>query len=300
MKIENIDDLRVIVQAARTGSLTAAARALGVTPAAASATLKRLESQMGTRLFERSTRALRLTQQGSIMVDYAQRALDLIAEGELQATEGNVELRGTVRVSAPSDLTRTTLLPMFDDFLALHPGVHLALGVSDQPRDVVRDEVDLAIRYGELADSQLTARVLALARPIVAASPAYLEKHGTPQTPQQLLDHNCLTFNRGGRRYRLWRFARNGKWVEVRVEGDRSADDASLVSAWTVAGHGITLRSDIDLRADIASGRLVRILADWETEPYPLHALMPSARFVPQRVRALVDFLAARFKEDLP
>src|SRR4051812_14455304 len=111
MKIENIDDLRVIVQAARTGSLTAAARALGVTPAAASATLKRLESQMGTRLFERSTRALRLTQQGGIMVDYAQRALDLIAEGELQATEGNVELRGTVRVSAPSDLTRTTLLP---------------------------------------------------------------------------------------------------------------------------------------------------------------------------------------------
>lgn len=297
MKIENLDDLRVIVQAARTGSLTAAARVLGLTPAAASATLKRLETQLGTRLFERSTRALRVTAQGQIMIDYAQRALDLIAEGELQATIGNVELRGTVRVAAPSDLTRTTLLPMFDAFLALHPGLHLALGVSDHPRDVVRDEVDLAIRYGALADSQLTARVLAVAKPIVAAAPAYLERHGSPQTPHDLLAHNCLTFERGGRPYRAWRFARHGKWTEVLVDGDRSADDASLVSAWTLAGRGITLRSDIDLRADLDAGKLVRLLSDWDTEPYPLHALMPSARFVPQRVRALVDFLTARFAQ---
>jgi len=295
MKIENIEDLRVIVQAARTGSLTAAAHALNLTPAAASATLKRLESQLGTRLFERSTRALRITQQGQVLVDYAQRAFDLIAEGELQATEGNVQLRGVVRVAAPSDLTRTTLLPMFDDFLAAHPGVQLDLSVSDHPRDVVRDEVDVAIRYGALADSQMTARVLALARPIVAAAPDYLARHGTPLTPQDLARHNCLTFKRNGRPYRSWRFGRDGKWVDVRVDGDRSADDASLVSAWTLAGHGITLRSDIDLRADVAAGRLVRLLADWETEPYPLHALMPSARFVPQRVRALVEFLAARF-----
>lgn len=296
MKIENIEDLRVIVQAARTGSLTAAAHALNLTPAAASATLKRLETQLGTRLFERSTRALRITQQGQVLVDYAQRAFDLIAEGELQATEGNVQLRGVVRVAAPSDLTRTTLLPMFDDFLAAHPGVQLDLSVSDHPRDVVRDEVDVAIRYGALADSQMTARVLALARPIVAAAPDYLARHGTPLTPQELARHNCLTFKRNGRPYRSWRFGRDSKWVDVRVDGDRSADDASLVSAWTLAGHGITLRSDIDLRADVAAGRLVRLLADWETEPYPLHALMPSARFVPQRVRALVEFLAARFK----
>src|SRR6476469_6767395 len=105
MKIENLDDLRVIVQAERTSSLTGAAHALGITPAAASATLKRLEAQLGTRLFERSTRALRVTSAGQVMIDYAQRALELIAEGELQATEGNVALRGAVRVAAPSDLT---------------------------------------------------------------------------------------------------------------------------------------------------------------------------------------------------
>lgn len=296
MKIENIDDLRVIVQTARSGSLSAAARILGLTPAAASATLKRVEAQLATRLFERSTRALRVTEQGRIMVDYAERALELIAEGELQATEGNLQLRGTLRVAAPSDLTRTTLLPLFDQFVALHPGVHLALRVGDHPRDVVRDEVDLAIRYGVLADSQLTARVLAVAQPIVVASPAYFERHGIPRTPQDLLDHNCLTYDRGGRRYRAWRFARDGKWSQVMVDGDRSADDASLVSAWTLAGHGITLRSDLDLRADIATGALQRVLADWDTEPYPLHAIMPSARFVPQRVRALVDFLAAAFE----
>ncbi|MDM0065978.1 LysR family transcriptional regulator [Variovorax sp. J31P207] len=295
MKIENIADLQVLVHTARGGTLTAAAATLGITPAAASATLKRLESQLGARLFERSTRAMRLTPQGQTLLDYAVRAFELLAEGESLVQADRGALVGTVRVAAPSDLTRVTLLPWFDEFLALHPGLQLALSVGDRPLDVMRDEVDMALRYGPLADSRLVARRLADSRPALCASPAYLRRHPAPQTPHDLLQHNCLTFHRGGRRQRLWRFARHGHWTEVRVDGDRVVDDASLAREWALAGHGITLKSALDLQRDVASGALVRLLPDWDTEPYPLHALLPSGRFVPARVRALVDFLALKF-----
>ena len=295
MKIENIADLQVLVQTARGGTLTAAARTLGITPAAASATLKRLEAQLGARLFERSTRAMRLTPQGQTLLDYATRAFELLAEGESLVAADRGALVGTVRVAAPSDLTRSTLLPWFDEFLDSHPALQLALSVGDRPLDVTRDEVDVALRYGALADSRLVARRLADSRPVLCASPLYLRRHPAPQTPQDLLQHNCLTFHRGGRRQRLWRFVRDGQWTEVRVDGDRVADDAALAREWAVAGRGITLKSALDVRQDEASGALVRLLPEWDTEPYPLHALLPSGRFVPARVRALVDFLALRF-----
>ena len=285
----------MLVQTARGGTLTAAARALGMTPAAASAALKRLEAQVGARLFERSTRAMRLTPQGQTLLDYASRAFELLAEGESLVSADRGALVGTVRVAAPSDLTRRVLLPWFDEFLALHPGVQLALSVGDQPLDVMRDEVDVALRYGPLADSRLVARHLAEGRPVLCASPDYLRRHPALQVPQDLLQHNCLTFHRGRRRQRLWRFFRDGQWTDVRVDGDRTADDASLAREWALAGVGITFKSELDLRQDEASGALVRLLPEWDTEPYPLHALLPSGRFVPARVRALVDFLAERF-----
>jgi DNA-binding transcriptional LysR family regulator len=290
MKIENTSDLRVLVQTARGGTLTAAAHALGITPAAASATLKRLEAQLGARLFERSTRAMRLTPQGQTLLDYAVRAFELLDEGESLVTADRGELVGTLRVAAPSDLTRSTLLPWFDEFLALHAGVQLSLSVGDRPLDVMRDEVDVALRYGALADSRLVARPFAMTNPVLTASPDYLRHHPAPKTPQDLAHHNCLTFNRGGRRHRIWRFAQNGQWTEVRVNGNRSVDDASLAREWAVAGHGITLKSALDVRNDMREGRLVRLLPEWDTEPYPLHALLPSGRFVPARVRALRRF----------
>ena len=295
MKIENLSDVRVLVQTHRLGSLTAAAAELGVTPAAASAALKRLEVQLGTRLFERSTRTMRLTASGQLMLDYATRALELLTEGAAQVADDRAALQGTVRVAAPSDLTRTVLLPWLDEFLQANPGVHLAMSVGDRPLDVVRDEVDVALRYGDIADSRVVARRLAESRPVLAASPAYLARVGAPQNPLELTRHNCLTFERSGRRHRVWRFLRDGHWTEVRVDGDRSVDDASLAREWAVAGAGIVLKSGLDLRTDLAAGRLVALLPEWQTEPYALHALLPSARFVPARTRALIDFLAAKF-----
>lgn len=295
MQFENIADVRVLVHTARLGSLTAAAAELGSTPAAASAALKRLEASLGTRLFERSTRSMRLTPAGQRMLDYAARALELLQEGAAQLADDRASLQGSVRVAAPSDLTRTVLLPWLNEFLQRHPGVQLAMSVGDRPLDVVRDEVDVALRYGDIADSRVVARRLADSSPVLAASPCYLARCGTPLSPLDLVQHNCLTFERNGRRHRVWRFQRDGHWTEVRVDGDRSVDDASLAREWAVAGAGIVLKSRLDLRADLTAGRLVALLPDWRTEPYALHALLPSARFVPARTRALIDFLAEKF-----
>lgn len=294
MKIENPADLRVLVHTARGGSLTAAARALGLTPAAASATLKRLEAQLGSRLFERSTRAMRLTPSGQILLDYATRAFELLAEGESLLAAEHGALSGTIRLAAPSDLGRAVLLRLLDAFLRLHPGVEVVLNVGDRVLDVLRDEVDVALRYGELADSRLVAHRLMTSRPIVTASPDYLRRRGTPGTPMDLVGHNCVTYLRGGRPYRHWRFERGGQWTTVRVHGDRAVDDASLAREWAIAGAGIILKSRIEQEDELRSGALVQLLPDWTTEPYPLNALLPSGRFVPHRVRALVDFLAAR------
>ena len=294
-KIENTDDLQVLVHTAAGGSLTAAARALGITPAAASATLKRLEAQLGTRLFERSTRAMRLTSAGGILLDYAQRAFELLAEGEAQLDAERGALIGRVQVSAPSDLARTVLLPMLDEFLRLHPGVKLVLNVSDRVLDVLRDDVDVAIRYGELSDPRLVARRLTASRPLLSASPDYLRRRGIPRAPVDLVDHNCIAFTRAGRPFTAWRFALDGHWTTVRVSGDRLVDDASLAREWAAAGAGIILMTELEQKQHLLSGALVPLLTEWQTEPYPLHALLPSGRFLPNRIRVLVDFIAERF-----
>ncbi|GKT01671.1 LysR family transcriptional regulator [Acidovorax sp. SUPP3434] len=294
MKFENISDLRVLVETARGGSLTAAARVLEITPAAASAMLKRLEAQVGARLFERSTRAMRLTDQGQTLLDYAARALELLEEGASQAASEAGALRGTVRVAAPSDLSRSLLLQWFDGFLQQHPGVHLALSVSDRVQDVRRDAVDVALRYGALADSQLIARPLCITRRVACAAPAYLARRGVPRHPADLAGHDCLTLHIAGRREVRWHFERaaDGEAVSVTVEGERSVDDGSIAHEWALAGGGIVYKSAIDVRASLLSGALVALLPDWRGQRYALHAVLPSHRFVPARVRALVDHVA--------
>ncbi|MDR6214056.1 DNA-binding transcriptional LysR family regulator [Paracidovorax wautersii] len=295
MKFENLSDLRVLVETARGGTLTAAARVLDVTPAAASAMLKRLEAQVGARLFERSTRAMRLTPQGQTLLDYAARALDLLEEGASQAQSESGALRGTIRVAAPSDLSRSVLLPWLDAFGREHGGVHIALSVSDRVQDVRRDAVDLALRYGDLADSQLAARPLATTHRVPCAAPQYLARHGTPQHPSELAQHRLISLHIAGRRETRWTFTRGADTVPLPVEAALSADDGAIAHDWALAGAGIAYKSALDIHAHLRTGALVALLPDWTGQRYALSAVLPSNRFVPARVRALVDHLAARF-----
>ncbi len=296
MKIENIQDLHVLLETARGGSLTAAARVLEQTPAATSAALKRLETQLGVRLFERSTRAMRLTEAGQTLLDYATRAMDLLREGEAQATSDVRALRGVIRLAAPPDLTRQVLLPWLNEFQADNPGLQMDLSVAEGLQDLVRDKVDVALRMGSLQDSNLVARKLLSTQRVLCASPAYLLAHGMPETPQDLAQHNCLSFNVAGRRLSEWRLRKqSGETATVKVQGDRWSNDASLNQQWALAGVGVMFKAQINLQQQLNTGALVRVLPAWTGEEYPIHALFHSSRFVPTRVRSLVDFLALKF-----
>lgn len=290
----HLGDIRIFIETARLGSLSAAARSLGRTPAAASAGLKRLETGLGVKLVERNTRNLRLTPEGRRYRESAAAGLDLLDEAghALHADRG--ELEGEIRLTAPVDFTRQWLQPLLDAFQAEHPRIRLALVAGDSLRDLVSEPLDLALRYGNLPDSSLVARRLADNRRIVVGAPDYLERHGRPSKPDELGDHTCLLYRRGDRVHRRWTFERAGRTVAIEVDGNRTANDGSLVREWAISGLGLACKSELDVRADIQAGRLEPVLAGWRGEAAPLHLLFPGQGPRPVRVRAFADFLAAR------
>lgn len=287
-----LNQLQLFLRLADAGSLSAAARQLQLTPAAASASLKRLEAALHVRLVERSTRSLRLTAEGELLREHAQRSLGALDDALALLGAQRERLEGEVHLAAPSDLGRTILGEMLDTILARHPGLRVALHLSDAMHDLRRERVDLALRYGTLRDSGLVARPLCTTTRIVVAAPAYLAAHGAPRQPAELERHNCLVLNAGGRPASVWSFARG---VQVRVQGNRRADDGALVRQWALEGHGIALKAELDVRADLRAGRLVELLPAWRGEPLPLQAILPDNRHVSLRVRRLLDELVAGF-----
>ncbi|GAP36475.1 LysR family transcriptional regulator [Piscinibacter sakaiensis] len=290
----SLSQLALFVRLAEAGSLTAAAREQGLTPAAASASLQRLEVVYGQRLVERSTRSMRLTAEGELLREHAARALAELDELRGRLGQRQARLEGEVHLAVPSDLGREVLSPMLDAFCARHPALRLVWHLSDGYHDLRRERVDLALRYGPLPDSTLVARRLAVGERVPVASPAYLARCGTPRTPQDLAQHNALTMFLGGRPQQHWTLLRDGQPVQVRVNGNRRADDGGLVRQWAVQGLGIALKSMLDVAADLRAGRLVRLLPDWAGERIALQAVLPAAP-APLRVRRLVDALAEGF-----
>lgn len=284
-------DLQLFIRTADSGNLSKAARALNLQPATASASLKRLEQRLDTRLFERSTRSMRLTQQGEIFLEYCRNALALLGEGEAAIAAERGTIRGHVRLSAPSDLGRNVLLPWINAFQDLHPQVTMSLQFSDQVIDLIRDPVDVAIRYGKLDDSSMTSQHLARNWHVIVASPAYLARQGCPKTPKDLADHNCLLFYLKQGLHNIWRFRAGKNPVDIKVRGDRMADDGGIAREWAVAGLGIAIKSWLDVQADVESGRLVTILDDFISDDYPLSAVYPHRSSTSPAARALVTYL---------
>lgn len=294
----HLDDARLFVDIAACGSISAAARRADLTPAAASATLKRLEAELRVRLVERSTRSLRLTPEGEQMRETCERLLATWSEGEALIGAQHRELTGTLRVAAPSDLARVWVAGWAAEFVREHPALQVVLHPSDGVRELAREPADVALRYGVLPDSALVARRLCTNGTVVVASPEYLARRGAPRTPQDLAAHDCLTYFLSGRPYTRWGFRRGGREVEVAVRTALCADDGGLVRQWAVAGHGIAVKSRMDVWRELQAGTLVTLLGAWRTAAYPLHAVYPSGRHVPLRARRWVDFVAQRIEEE--
>lgn len=299
MKFDNLDDLPVFLAIADTGGLTSAGKLCGLSTAAVSAALKRLERSLGVRLFERTTRVVRPTAEAEIMIEHVRQALALLSQGQAQVRAGSRGLVGSIRITVGTLMAREMMARWLAEFAASHAGITIDLVVSDERVDLVREGIDLALRAGPLPDSSHTARLLAPARRVACASPEYLQRRGVPASPQALADHDCLVHQSRGRRLDEWEFSptQGGDVAPmvVKVHGALTCHDASIAHEWALQGRGIIYSSELALAPALASGRLVRLLPDYLGALSPLYAVLPGGRFVSARVRVLVDQLAAEF-----
>ncbi|MDQ7990786.1 MAG: LysR family transcriptional regulator [Candidatus Dactylopiibacterium sp.] len=285
-------DLEIFVRTVDSGSLSAAARALDLTPAAASAALKRLEAELGAPLFVRSTRSLRLTHEGERYLGYCRAGLDALRDGQAALSDARDDVRGTLQIAAPSDLGRNVLLPWLDTFARAHPAIRYRLHLSDRMADFYRQPVDIAIRYGEPGDSSLIALPLLPGnRRVLCATPAYLAARGTPASPRELDVHDCLCFMTGDDIHDRWRFRLGAERLTVRAPATRVSNDGDVVRRWALAGAGIAYKSRLDVTAELATGRLVQICPQWEGEATPLYLMCADRRQLTPAVNRLRDFL---------
>lgn len=289
MLLANIALFQQIVEK---GSLAAAGREAGLSSTTVSERLAAMEAHFGVVLLNRTTRAISLTDEGRTLLEGAKVVLGEVEDMEARIRHGAQTLSGTIRVSAPSDIGRTVVAAEINRFLKEHPNISIELLLSDSYVDFVGEGIDIALRFGQITDSSLRARSLGAKRRLVCASPAYLEKHPAPKEPSELKDHNCLLMRFGVNLDNVWRFGPDAQPQFVTVRGNRVTNDGALVRQWALAGHGIVLKSELDVGLDIRAGELVELLADHAAPALPLQMLFPPSRAQPRRVRALADQVA--------
>ena len=297
--MDRLDDLALFLKVLDVGSITAAARALDLSPAVASQRLARLEKTLGVRLLHRTTRQLHPTPEGLALAEQGRglvEDLDALVGGLRQAGTG---VAGTLRVTTSAGFGRLHLSPLLPEFLARHPALRISMDLDDRVVDLVTAGFDLAIRIGALDDSSLVARRLAPNRRVLVASPDYLKRRGAPNVPADLADHDCLVLTGAQGRQDEWRMGDGqGGEIRVRVQGRMESNFGELLRDAAVAGMGIALHSTWHVAEDIRAGRLVEVLPDYPLATTGVWAVMPQRRLVPPRVRVFVEFLAERFGEN--
>lgn len=285
----NLGDLEVFARVIATGSMSMAARDLGLSPAVVSKRIKRLEDRLGTRLLQRTTRQISLTEAGQ---GFHQRILAVLAgieEAETYASGRSSEVSGTLKISAPTSFGRMHIAPHLKAFMDAHPDLAIQLVLSDEFTDIVGGGFDLAIRIAELTDSTLVARRLASVRRLLCASPDYITAHGMPQGIDDLKRHRCLPAHN----HDVWRLEGPQGTLNIRPEGMLITNSSEVIREAVIAGLGIALRSTWDIGEELKGGRLVQVLPAYEgSHNVALSAVYPSRQFLPAKVRLFIDYLA--------
>lgn len=287
--------MMVFAQAVQQGSFSAAARALDLTPSAVSKQISQLEDRLGMRLLYRTTRQIRLTEEGEEFYERCLRVLAEIEEAEQWASASHGAVRGTLRVAGTVAFMKYQVMPLVPEFLERYPELRVQVEVTDRFVDLVETGTDIAIRFTEqMSDPSLVARRLAVNRRVVCAAPSYLDAHGTPQTPDDLLEHNCLrlytvsTFNE-------WEFeGPDGRRV-LEVTGNFETNSADTLYYGALAGLGIARLSSFLVGPDLEAGRLIRLLPEYAHEKASILAVYPQRRHLSPKVRAFIDFLVEKF-----
>ena len=287
--------LRAFVRVTETGSFSAVARETHVSQSAVTRLVAQLEQHFEVRLFHRTTRRLSLTDDGQVLLTHARHLLEGADEMETVLGRQSGAPRGLVRLgtSVAGGLFLATRLPVL---LARHPGLSVELVMRDQPSDMVEERLDLAFRSGEIADASLVARRAGNLGRAVVAAPIYLERHGAPATPEDLVGHTCLIHDATANP-EIWRFTGPDGQVSVRVSGAFIANDSEAVRRAARAGHGVALLPEIQLIDDLRAGRLFRLMEDYESQRVPVHIVYPSRRNLAPRTRVVMDFLLEQTRE---
>ncbi|WP_149541324.1 LysR family transcriptional regulator [Siccirubricoccus phaeus] len=293
--MDRLDELRLLVAILETGSLAAAGRRLGHSPPAVTRGLAGLEERLGVRLLDRTTRQSRPTEAGRRLGEQARRLLAEYEDAMAEAAGAAAVPRGRLRIAAPLVFGRLHVAPLVTAFLDAQPLVSAELILSDRNADLLEEEIDVAIRIGALTEAGLVARKVGSVRRVLAASPDYLARHGRPTAPADLAMHQVIQFAAPGTPTPEWRFqGPGGQVAAVRVAPRFSVNQAEAALEAAVAGRGILRLLSYQAAEAFAAGRLERLLREWEPAAHPVSLVLPSARLLPPRVRAFLDFAAPR------
>ncbi len=289
------EDFAIFVRVVELGSLSAAGRDMRLSAAVVSNRIARLEKDVGTRLLNRTTRHVSLTEEGSSYYDHCVVILNELEQAESAITSVNAEPRGPIKVTAPTVFGRLHVAPHVPRFLERHPQMQVRLHLTDALVDLVQERVDLAIRIAELTDSTSIVRTLAPNRRLIVASPDYLKTHPAPKQPEDLLDHNCLLLRFPGSKQFRWTLQGREGPVTLRVSGNMDSNSGEALRDWCLAGQGLALKSLWEIVDDLNEGRLVPVLTEFPPPSHAIYAMYPHSQHVPPRVRAFIDFLAETY-----
>ena len=291
---DSLYEMSVFEKVVAAGSLSAAARDLGVSTAVVSRRLAALEARLGVRLVNRTTRRLALTDEGASYHEACARILAEIEDADSAAAAQRVEPQGLLKVALPASFGHKHIAPLVPPFAARYPKIELAFSLSDRTVNVIAEGYDLAIRIGELEDSSLAARKLAPNRRVVCASPQYLREHAAPRVPADLRQHNCLTTTD---LQMNWEYkGPDGKRGMVRVSGHYACDNWEVLREWAMAGLGVALKSTWDVRRQLGDGLLVPLLPEYDFgTDVAIYAVYPHRRYLPAKTRVFIDYLAESF-----
>ncbi|EEX91901.1 transcriptional regulator [Vibrio orientalis CIP 102891 = ATCC 33934] len=304
--MDKFSDMTLFASIVKNQGLAAAGRELGLSPATVTARLQGLEERYGVKLLNRSTRHISLTDSGAMYHQACLEIIDSVNETENLLQTGMKEVRGTLKISAPRDIGKQYISPLLSEFSQLHPEVVPYLYLNDHLSNLAESGLDVVIRYGELADSNLISRKLASSRRVLCASPQYLAKRGTPITPSDLAQHDCLAMVRSNEELKTWHFQDEGQHRVITVAPKRFSDDGEVIRQWALDGAGIALKSILDVQEDIKQQRLVTVLNGYmknfsaaaSSAGADLNAIYLSRQYQPKRLRLFLDFLIERFERD--
>ncbi|MES2070480.1 MAG: LysR family transcriptional regulator [Pseudomonadota bacterium] len=298
--MDQFNAMKAFCRVFEVGSFSAAAAEINVAHTVMSKQVRQLETELGVQLFNRTTRKLAATEAGQTYYEHARRILDAMEDASLMLSRHQSQPGGSLRINAPMAFGTLELAWWLPEFMALYPDIKVDLVCNDRYVDLIDEGFDVALRLArELPDSSLMAKRLGSSAIVVAASPAYLQQHGAPKTPADLAQHNCLAYTLADKPHE-WTFVQaDGKRLSVAVRGNFQANTGIALRAAALAGVGIVMSADFILHEDLRSGKLLPLLDGYALQPRELYAVYPQNRHLSPKVRAFIDFAAARYQDTL-